>query len=217
MKGTLLKATTRQLRVLALQALYALDASDGRDPEAVRLALATSDSGIEGDEGPRRGSTPVEPAEFTAGERRRAFETAQLAWNARAEADEFFALLAPTWPANRQPIIDRSILRLAWQEIRAGKTPPRVVVNESIDIAREFSTEKSPAFVNALLDKAMQRFESGGWSADDTDDTDDAPQAVDDARQPSDAHLPGHIGSAALPGGAEPDPTGASQTPAREP
>lgn len=166
-------ATARQIRVLALQALYALDASDGRDPEGVRAALTSTEDAAHTDDGPRGVKPPTPPAEFSAGERRRAFESALSAWTSRQEADEFFAVLAPTWPANRQPIIDRSILRLSWQELRAGKTAARIVVDEAIEIAREYSTEKSPAFVNALLDKALKHFEDAGWAADDTDDSEE--------------------------------------------
>jgi len=176
-------ATSRQVRVLALQALYALDASEGRDPEAVRAALLVDGAGFDADDRPRATSVQVEAVDFTPAERRRAFEAAHAAWNAREEADEFFATLAPTWPANRQPIVDRSILRLSWHDLRAGKTPPRVVVDEAIEMAREFSTEKSPAFINALLDKAMKSLGAEGWAGDDTDDVDD----VDDAGDADDA------------------------------
>lgn len=178
-EGQALMATSRQVRVLALQALYALDASEGRDPEAVKAALLTDGAGFDTDDRPAKGGVRIEPAkqasvEFTPAERSRAFESAHAAWTAREQADEFFAALAPTWPANRQPIVDRSILRLSWQELKAGKTPPRVVVDEAIEMAKEFSTEKSPAFINALLDKAMKSLGETGWAGDDTDDVDAA-------------------------------------------
>lgn len=174
-----LMATSRQVRVLALQALYALDASDGRDPEGVKATLLADGAGFDADDRPANGgvrnATPKQIAvEFTPAERTRAFESAHAAWTAREQADEFFAALAPTWPANRQPIVDRSILRLSWHELKAGKTPPRVVVDEAIEMAKEFSTEKSPAFINALLDKAMKSLGETGWAGDDTDDVDDS-------------------------------------------
>jgi N utilization substance protein B len=171
--------------------------ADGRDADAIRAAIEGGHS-FDAEESPRPGvalparPTPgaagtagttgravrpaAEPEEFTPSERRRAFAIAAAAWESRDEADEFFLTLAPTWPPSRQPVIDRSILRLAWHEMRAGKTPPRIVVSEAIDMARDFSTEKSPAFINGLLDKALKRFEGQGFDAGDTDDQEEADQ-----------------------------------------
>lgn len=184
-------ATSRQIRTLSLQALYALDMADGRDPEAIRAAVE-SGGAFEQDESPAvaatgavkgkasvgrgaQGQSSAKAAattadELSASERRRAFDGALAAWEARQDADEYFVTLAPTWPPSRQPVIDRSILRLAWHEMNQGKTPPRVVVDEAIEMARAFSTDKSPAFINALLDKALKRFEGQGVEGDDTDD-----------------------------------------------
>jgi N utilization substance protein B len=44
----------------------------------------------------------------------------------------------------------------------SGRTPARVVVNETVELAKHFSTEKAPAFVNALLDKVMKRLAGAG-------------------------------------------------------
>ena len=79
------------------------------------------------------------------------------AWEHRAEADRVTAELAPDWPAHRQAAVDRTILRLAHEEMTRGDAPPKVVVNEAVDLAKQFSTERSPAFVNALLDKILKR------------------------------------------------------------
>lgn len=214
-------ATSRQIRVLSLQALFALDMADGRDPEAIRAAVEAGHSFEAEDPSPRAGSsgptpkaatnvpatqptTPTKPvpahAEFTPAERRRAFEAAVAAWDSRDEADEFFLTLAPTWPASRQPVIDRSILRLSWHEMRGGKTPPRIVVSEAIDMARDFSTEKSPAFINGLLDKALKRFEGQGFDAGDTDD-----DGFDDAETGSAGGDADAAGQGGASGGNEPD------------
>jgi Transcription termination factor len=55
--------------------------------------------------------------------------------------------------------VDRALLRLAHYEMTSGRTPPRVVVNETVELAKHFSTEKAPAFINALLDKVMKRIQ----------------------------------------------------------
>ncbi|MDX2133100.1 MAG: transcription antitermination factor NusB [Planctomycetota bacterium] len=78
-------------------------------------------------------------------------------YDARAAADAEFVQLAPDWPTHRQPAVDRAILRLAHHELTLGQTPGAVVVNEAVELARHYSTEKSPSFVNALLDRVLKR------------------------------------------------------------
>lgn len=124
-------------RRLAFQVLYEVDAGS-RDVTRVRETLA----GVEG-LGPMlldRIATLVEGA-----------------YERRAEADSEFQTLAPDWPAHRQAAVDRAILRLAHYEMSAGLAPARVVVSEAVELAKHFSTEKSPAFINALLDRVMKR------------------------------------------------------------
>ena len=75
----------------------------------------------------------------------------------RAEAiDAWVERLAPQWPPRRQPGVDRSILRLAVWELTSTDTPPKVVIDEAIELAKTFSTENSPAFVNGVLDAVLK-------------------------------------------------------------
>jgi N utilization substance protein B len=87
------------------------------------------------------------------------------AYERRGEADAEFVRLAPEWPTHRQPAVDRAILRLAHYELTTGITPAPIVINEAVELARHYSTEKSPSFVNALLDKVMKRLSPGGGEA----------------------------------------------------
>jgi N utilization substance protein B len=131
----------RDIRRLAFQALFQLDAAGARteaDLEPVRAALSD-----------REGVTEAHKV--------RAVDLAWAAYRARAAADAEMLTLAPAWPAHRQAAVDRAILRLAHYEMTSGRTEPRVVVNEAVELAKEFSTERSPAFVNALLDKVLKR------------------------------------------------------------
>ena len=66
----------------------------------------------------------------------------------------------PQWPPRRQPGVDRSLIRLAIYEMTSTDTPPRVVLDEAIELAKEFSTEQSPAFVNGVLDAVLKEHES---------------------------------------------------------
>jgi N utilization substance protein B len=89
-------------------------------------------------------------------ERRLARQMATDAWAARETSDAWIARLAPHWPPRRQPGVDRSILRLGVWELTATTTPPKVVIDEAIELAKGFSTENSPAFVNAVLDAVLR-------------------------------------------------------------
>ncbi len=128
----------RDIRRAAFQAVFELDARGDADAEVVRAGLIDS-SGLD-------------PADAL-----RAFDLALAAYHARAAADAEMLALAPGWPAHRQAAVDRAILRLAHFEMTSGRTPPKVAVNEAVELAKEFSTDKSPSFVNALLDKVLKQ------------------------------------------------------------
>jgi transcription antitermination protein NusB len=74
---------------------------------------------------------------------------------AAKDADELDALIvqhAQNWRLERMAIIDRAVLRLAIYELRIAETPPKVVLNEAVDLAKKFSSEDAGAFVNGILD-----------------------------------------------------------------
>jgi N utilization substance protein B len=58
---------------------------------------------------------------------------------------------APAWPIDKLNKIDLSILRLAVYELLFTSTPPKVVIDEAIEIAKEFGAESSPSFINGVL------------------------------------------------------------------
>jgi N utilization substance protein B len=66
--------------------------------------------------------------------------------------DEIIVKHAENWRFERLAAIDRAILRLAIHELRATDTPPKVVLNEAIELAKKFSSEDSGPFVNGILD-----------------------------------------------------------------
>ncbi len=124
---------SRNIRRCALLVLYQLDAAGEAALDTVVESLHAAE---------------LDEACFEAG-----LSLAQDAWARRDEADAAVAALTPEWPTHRQPVIDRSILRLAYHELMSGLNPPKAVINEAVELAREFSTEKSPLFVNGVLDK----------------------------------------------------------------
>jgi len=57
------------------------------------------------------------------------------------------------WEIERMPAVDRSILRMAVCEMMVlGDTPPAVIIDEAIELAKKFSTDKSGKFINGVLD-----------------------------------------------------------------
>jgi len=56
------------------------------------------------------------------------------------------------WRLDRMPAVDRNILRLAVYEMSGVGTPAPVVIDEALELARQFSTDESVAFVNGVLD-----------------------------------------------------------------
>jgi N utilization substance protein B len=56
------------------------------------------------------------------------------------------------WRFERMAAIDRAILRLAIHEMNGRDTPPKVVLNEAVELAKKFSSAESGAFVNGVLD-----------------------------------------------------------------
>lgn|SRR5256885_1112621 len=69
-----------------------------------------------------------------------------------ASLDEVIVKHAQNWRFERLSAIDRAILRLAIHELRATDTPPKVVLNEAVDLAKKFSSDDAGGFVNGILD-----------------------------------------------------------------
>lgn len=68
------------------------------------------------------------------------------------ELDEEIRRYAPSWPVEQLPVVDRNILRIAIYEVKLSKdTPPRVAINEAVELAKHFGSESSSRFVNGVL------------------------------------------------------------------
>lgn len=86
----------------------------------------------------------------------KAISMAQAVWEARPLADACVERLAPQWPIRRLAAVDRAVLRMAIWELTSSDTPPKVVIDEAIELAKEYSTELSSGFVNGVLDAALK-------------------------------------------------------------
>lgn len=68
------------------------------------------------------------------------------------EIDALVSLHARNWRVDRMAVVDRNVLRLGAHELCESETPVAVVIDEAVDLARRFGSERSPSFVNGVLD-----------------------------------------------------------------
>ena len=79
------------------------------------------------------------------------------------EIDEVIQKYSDHWVLDRMTVIDRNILRMGVCELLFDfSTPPKVVINEAIDIAKKYGNEDSPEFVNGILDKVFKEIGQKG-------------------------------------------------------
>src|SRR5258708_6288516 len=126
----------RKTRELAMQIMFLWDSGGQRDIDTAR----------------EYANNNTEDAEIRAA----ALQMAESAWEQRQAIDQRVEKIAPQWPPRRQPGVDRNLIRLAVWELTNTPTPPKVVIDEAIELSREFSTEQSPAFVNGVLDAVLK-------------------------------------------------------------
>jgi transcription antitermination protein NusB len=127
-----------QARRLALQALYQLDVQgDAFILDGLQAFI---------------GETSDDPMT-----RELAYYMAKSAWQFHGQADEWLGRLASKWPVYRMATVDRNILRLAaWELVNYPKTPPKVVLDEAINMGKEFSTADSGHFINGIMDALLK-------------------------------------------------------------
>ena len=84
----------------------------------------------------------------------------------RERIDTIISTYAPAWPIGQMAVVDRNILRVAIYEIVVGQgTPPKVAINEAVEMGKVFGSDSSPKFVNGVLGSVMEgemAEESGG-------------------------------------------------------
>jgi transcription antitermination protein NusB len=153
----------RRARCVAMQVLYALDGTDILDPSAA-LASHLHQFGVPEEETdltpePISGYAAVEndAAPVAPFDEELAVDLIRGVWSHRTEIDEILARLSRKWRVERLARVDRTILRIGIYELGHRKeTPARVALSEAIELAKRFGAEEAPAFVNGLLDSALE-------------------------------------------------------------
>ena len=130
-------ASRRRARTVALQVLYEVD-SVGHPWEGVSSRHL------------QRVTISEEAAAFARG-------LVEGALGNSSEIDRIISRLAPSWPASQLSVVDRSLLRLAIYEMILEKSsPPKVVINETVELAKLYGSDSSPKFVNGVLGSVME-------------------------------------------------------------
>lgn len=126
----------RQARTLALQALYELDTTHHAAGDVIAHRLE---------------ETPLPPE----GERfLRDLVSGVLKY--REQLDALIQKYAPAWPVAQIAVVDRNLLRIALFELSGQTgTPPKVAINEAVDLAKIFGSDNSSRFVNGVLGSAL--------------------------------------------------------------
>jgi len=136
------KSQTRA-REMALQALYQADLLGDACLEVIEATL-------------RADGHPTEVVDY-------AFDLARGVRSRVAEIDGLLAAAAQHWSVSRMAVLDRNALRIGIEELlHHPEVPPRVVINEAIELAKRFSTSGSGAFVNGVLDRVRRDLERDG-------------------------------------------------------
>lgn len=84
--------------------------------------------------------------------------------------DEKLQPLAPEWPLEQIARVDHTVLRLSLYELLycQDSVPPKVAINEAVELAKSFGSDNSSKFVNGVLGTAYRTLVEGGSSNDDT-------------------------------------------------
>lgn len=130
-----------RVRTIALQILFEIDATDHAPDVVVTRRLDEE-------------QLPPEGERFL---RRLVFG----AWEHYSYLDRIIEEAAPNWPVNQMPGVDKAILRIALFEALIDedeKTPLKAVINEAVELAKQYGSDNSSRFVNGVLGTVVSRY-----------------------------------------------------------
>jgi N utilization substance protein B len=134
----------RKSRELAMQALFYMDMSQNVSMETLELYCQYYP--------PQKKALPF------------FMELVKGVINTRSKIDAFIERYSNNWKIGRMSCVDRNVMRVAVYELLyCQEIPPKVSINEAIDVGKKFGTDESGAFINGILDsvrRAMEKEES---------------------------------------------------------
>lgn len=137
-----MKSARRQARTMVLQALYETDTVHHDPQQVIDNRLAEELPGVE----------------WESFARHLFFTVLQN----KAQLDTIIQQHAPEWPLEQVSIIDRNLLRMALCEMTVTRDAPvKVVINEAIELAKDFGSDSSPRFINGVLGSIVNKSVAG--------------------------------------------------------
>ncbi|MAZ47234.1 MAG: transcription antitermination factor NusB [Halobacteriovoraceae bacterium] len=118
--------------------------------ESVRNELSTSQDDLRDSMQEFRGTTDIN---LSAEEFKESILRIQKVSENIKTLEESITPFLKNWTLERISKVDRTLLILSTSELKNFDTPPKVVINEGIELAKKYGSEESPKFVNAILDK----------------------------------------------------------------
>jgi N utilization substance protein B len=140
-----MKKQKHQARTIALQALYQMDVQRLPADADVSPLIApiVAESQVAGE-------IAAHARRLTAG-----------TWTGREKYDAMIASVSAHWDVARMAVVDRNILRIALYElVEQPDVPVRVLIDEAIELGREFGAAETPQFINGVLDAVWKQHET---------------------------------------------------------
>ena len=137
-------ASNRHLgRIIALQSLYEYEfrAKAGDATAEIESIIAKN----------------IEPYSKALGDTEFVFSIGRGVVKNQDKLDRELQPLAPEWPLDTIAAIDRSILRIGLYELETRVVPPKVVINEAVELAKAFGSDNSSKFINGVLGTAYKQ------------------------------------------------------------
>lgn len=132
----------RQARELAMQALFYMDTQKNTSPEMLERFCAN----------------------FCPSEKTLPFllKLVKGVSETRSEIDALIERFSKNWTVSRMSCVDRNVMRIAvYEMLYCADIPPKVSINEAVDIGKKFGTEESGAFINGIMDSVRIAMEKG--------------------------------------------------------
>ena len=146
-------ATRRGERELAFQVLYGLSFTPASDVDDLRRIFRISPDYLARWQGQE---PPVHPSGF-------AWELVEGVWSKSDELDASISNFSRNWRVDRMGRVELTLLRLAVYEIMfRADVPPKVAINEALELSRQFGEDNAKSFINGILDAVAKALETGG-------------------------------------------------------
>ncbi len=147
-------ASNRHLgRIIVLQSLYEYEFRTKAGDESANIDTVVAKD--------------IEPYSKALGDTQFVYQLAEAVAEKTPELDAILQPMAPEWPLETISAVDRNILRMGLYELKycGDSVPPKVAINEAVELAKEFGADSSSKFVNGVLGTAYRELYGDGQAS----------------------------------------------------